>query len=127
MTVHNHLGASMSGKPSTYPDEMAPRGRIGRVDNPTNAGMIGFILAMSAVGLLAVVFVLNIFLNQEEHVQQNIERVRLMYFWFLFLDAVCFLCGLTATIFCGRALAPTNSLYPGWSVIGLVLGILEMI
>lgn len=98
-----------------------------RFENSTNAGMIGFIAAMVSLGFLAVVLVLNIFLKQEEQLQENIERVRMMYLWFLVLDLLSFFAGLTAAIMCGRGLAPTNPLYRGWSVAGLILGILEMI
>src|SRR2546423_8103758 len=118
----------MNGRDNPYDDARAldPR-RPGRHESPTNAGMIGFIAAMVSLGLLAVVLVLNVFLKQEEQMQENIERTRLMYFWFLFLDLGSFLSGLMATVMFGRGLSPTNQLYPGWSIFGLILGILEMI
>ena len=95
--------------------------------HPTNAGMIGFIAAMVAVGLLVVVVILYIFLQQEDQHQENITRSRWMYTWFLLLDGLSFFAALTATICCGRGLAPTNPLYRGWAVLGLTLGIIEMI
>jgi hypothetical protein len=95
--------------------------------HPTNAGMIGFIAAMVAAGLLVVVVILYVFLQQEDQHQENLTRSRWMYCWFLMLDVFSFLAGLAATIFCGRGLAPTNPLYRGWAVVGLTFGIIEMI
>ena len=119
------------GMPSRYGDDRfdeydsAPV--RGNDVHPTNAGMIGFIAAMVALGLLVVVVILYIFLQQEDQHQENLSRSRWMYCWFLALDMFSFLAGLTATICCGRGLAPTNPLYRWWAVIGLTLGIIEMI
>jgi hypothetical protein len=95
--------------------------------HPTNAGMIGFIVSLVSLGLLIVVAILWVFLDQENRQQQNIERTRWMLYWFMFLDVVSFLAALTATIMGGRGLTPTNPLYRGFSVTALILGILEML
>ncbi len=116
----------MNGRQEPY-DDLDSRRPNGRFVSPTNSGMIGFIASMVALGFLVVVFVLNIFLNKEEQQRENIDRVRLMYIWFLVLDLFTFVGGLTATVMCGRGLSPANPLYRGWSVFGLILGILEMI
>ena len=42
------------------------------------------------------------------------------------LDFVSFLTGLFATIMASRGLSPSNPLYRGWSILGLILGILEI-
>jgi uncharacterized BrkB/YihY/UPF0761 family membrane protein len=108
--------------------DVAP-GRQSRQD-PTNAGLIGFIAAVVSLGLLVVVVILYIFLQHEEQQGHNAahdERVRWMYYWFLFLDVVSFLAALTATIAAGRGLAPSNALHRGWAVAALVLGIIEML
>jgi archaellum biogenesis protein FlaJ (TadC family) len=98
-------------------------------ENPTSAGMIGFLAAMVSLGLLLVVLVLFIFLKQEDLAARggaNIERTRLMYYWFLILDVVSFFAALTATILGARGSSPTNPLYRGYGVAALVLGIVEM-
>ena len=96
-------------------------------ERPTTAGMTGFITAMVALGLLAIVLVLYIFLQEEEQVQQNIERRRWMYYWFLILDVLSFFAGLIATLLGGRSLSPFNPLYRGWGLTALIVGIMAMI
>ena len=108
-------------------DEFDPDRRHRPPENPTSAGMIGFIAGMVALGLLVVVLVLYMLLNQDERVEANLERRRLLMYWFLILDVVAFLAGLVATIFSSFGLSPTNPLYRGWSILGLILGILEMV
>jgi len=111
-----------------YEDDDVDRPRSRRAqDHPTTAGMIGFIAAMVSLGLLAVVLVLYIFLRQEEQQQPNLQRERWMYYWFLILDAVAFFSGLIATILCARGLSPSNPLYRGWAIFGMILGILEIV
>lgn len=118
----------MNGRREHFDDDRPSLANArGRHENPTTVGMVGFIAALVSLGFLAVVFVLNTFLKQEEQMQENIERVRWMYIWFIILDLLSFLAGLTATVMCGRGLSPTNPLYRGWSIFGLILGILEMI
>jgi tetrahydromethanopterin S-methyltransferase subunit F len=97
-------------------------------DNPTSAGMIGFIAAMVSLGLLVVVLVLFIFLKSEDNgpAGQHIERTRLLYYWFLILDVLSFFAALTATILGARGSAPTNPLYRGYGVTALILGIIGM-
>ncbi len=98
-------------------------------ENPTSAGMIGFIAAMVSLGLLVVVLVLFIFLEQEDQAAKggaNIERTRLLYYWFLILDVLSFFAALTATILGARGSSPTNPLYRGYAVTALVLGIIGM-
>jgi hypothetical protein len=93
------------------------------LENPTSAGMVGFIFALVSVGLLVVVVVLFLFLQQEDQVQQNASRKRWMLYWFLFLDVLSFGASLVATVLGGRGLTPTNPLYRGSSMIALILGI----
>jgi hypothetical protein len=105
-----------------------PRPRRGD-ENPTSAGMIGFIAAMVSLGLLLVVLVLFIFLKQEDQAGQggaNVERTRLLYYWFMLLDVLSFFAALTATILGARGSSPTNTLFRGYGVAALVLGIIEM-
>ena len=82
---------------------------------------------MVSLGLLVVVLVLYLFLSQEEQQAQNVDRKRLLMWWFLILDILSFLAGLVATILSTRGLAASNPLYRGWSVAGLILGIIELI
>ncbi len=96
-------------------------------ENPTSAGMIGFIAAMVSLGLLAVVVVLYIFLQEENRQAADIERTRLLYIWFLILDALSFFAALTATILGARGSSPTNPLYRGYGIAALVMGIFEMV
>jgi hypothetical protein len=112
-------------------DEDIDIGRVGRPrrseENPTSAGMIGFIAALVSVGLLAVVLVLYIFLKQEDQQAANIDRTRLLYYWFLILDVLSFFAGLTATILGARGSSRTNPLYRGYGVAALVMGIIAMV
>jgi hypothetical protein len=96
-------------------------------ENPTSAGMIGFIAALVSLGLLAVVLVLFIFLKTEDQKAEDIDRTRLMYYWFLILDVLSFFAALTATILGARGSSPSNPLYRGYGVAALVLGIIEMV
>lgn len=99
-------------------------GRAARVqENPSSAGLIGFLAALVSIGLLLVVLVLFIFLEQEN---EHLDRRRLLYYWFLLLDVISFFAGLTATILGARGSAPTNTHYRGYGVAALVLGIIEM-
>ena len=94
---------------------------------PTTAGMTGFITALVALGLLVVVFVLYLMLQEEELLQENIERRRWMYYWFLILDVISFFAGLIASILGGSSLSRFNTLYRGWGMAALLIGILAMI
>jgi len=94
---------------------------------PSLVGMYGFIVAMVALGLVAVVIVLSILLNQENQARDNPDRTRWMLYWFMFLDLVCFIGSVIAIVMGIRGLAPANVLYRGFSVAALVLGILELI
>jgi hypothetical protein len=97
------------------------------VQHPTSAGLIGFIFSAVSIGLLVIVVVLYVLLNQDEQLGQNVERRRFLWWWFLILDFVSFLTGLFAVIMASRGLSPSNPLYRGWSILGLVLGILELV
>ena len=94
--------------------------------SPSNAGLIGFIAAVVSLGLLVVVVVLYIFLEQEER-GHNDERTFWMYCWFLILDGVSFFAALTATVSGGRGMVPSNPLYRGWAIAALVMGIVQML
>ena len=99
-------------------------------EHPTTIGMIGFIFSGISLGLLIVVFVLWMFLrkeNQGQVPQAEMERLRWMMYWFLILDVLSFFAGLTATIMGARGLAASNSLYRGYSMAALILGIVEMV
>ncbi|MBI2808436.1 MAG: hypothetical protein HYX68_25905 [Planctomycetes bacterium] len=98
-----------------------------REENPTTAGMMGFIFCAVSAGLLIVVFILWLFLKQENQAQENLSRTRWMLYWFLFLDFVSFIAALAATVLGARSMAATNTLYRGYGVTALILGILEMI
>ena len=92
--------------------------------------MIGFIAALVSLGLLGVVLVLFIFLKEEDAGPRggaNIERTRLLYYWFLILDVLSFFAALTATVLGARGSTPTNPLYRGYAVAALCLGIIEMV
>jgi hypothetical protein len=102
-------------------------GRRRPYENPTSAGMIGFIAALVSLGLLAVVLVLYIFLKHEDQQVGDIERTRLLYYWFLILDVLSFFAALTATILGARGSSPTNPLYRGYGITALILGIIEMV
>lgn len=117
----------MNGRDHFDEDGYDPHENGRRYSNPTSAGMIGFIAAMLSLGFLAVVLVLYLLLKQDERLRENVERERLMFYWFLVLDILSFFTALTATVLCGRGLSPTNPLYRGWAVTGLILAILEMI
>jgi hypothetical protein len=96
-------------------------------ENPTSAGMIGFIAAMVSLGFLAVVVVLYIFLQEENRRAADIERTRLLYIWFLILDVLSFFAALTATILGARGSSPTNPIYRGYGIAALIMGIFEMV
>ncbi len=96
-------------------------------EHPTSAGMIGFIAAMVSLGLLLVVLVLYIFLLEENQRRQEIERTRLLYYWFLILDVLSFFAALVATILGARGSTPSNPLYRGYGITALILGIIEMV
>lgn len=104
-------------------DPTQPRGRY---LHPTSAGMVGFIFSAVSLGLLIVVAILWFFLSQDQEQGHN-ERQRWMFYWFLFLDLVSFLSAVIATVLSGRALSPSNPLYRGFAVMGLILGILEIV
>jgi hypothetical protein len=96
------------------------------LEHSTNAGMYGFIISLISLGLLIVVTILWIIMNQENRQQQNDDRTRWMLYWFMFLDLMSFGAALTATILGGRGLTPSNQLYRGLSLAALIIGILEM-
>ncbi|MSQ93019.1 MAG: hypothetical protein EXR98_00515 [Gemmataceae bacterium] len=96
-------------------------------EHPTSAGMYGFIFSLVSAGLLVVVVILWIFMQQEEPGRQNLERTRWMMYWFLLMDVLSFFAALTATVMGGRGLAASNSLYRGYSLTALIVGIIEML
>jgi hypothetical protein len=96
-------------------------------ERASNAGMIGFILALVSLGLLGVVCVLWYAMSVENQQQENAERVRLMLWWFTFLVISSFFISVAATILAARGLSPANPLHRGWSLAALVLGIIEIL
>ena len=104
-------------------DQRRPRQREGQ----TSAGLIAFIFSMVSIGLLAIVGVLWFFLSQEEQLQQpNAEAHRWLMIWFLFLNMLSFVAALLAIILAARGLSPTNYLHRGYSLIALILGVVEI-
>jgi hypothetical protein len=101
--------------------------RVDPEENASSAGMVSFIFAAVSVGLIIVVAVLWVFLNEEEEKRRNPQRHEWMLLWFMFLDVLSFFAGLTATIFGARGLNQYNPLYRGWAMTGLTLGIIEMV
>jgi hypothetical protein len=101
--------------------------RRGPVETPSAAGMLGFIAAAVSAGLLVVVAVLYYALELEEQQREIAERTRLMLYWFLVLDIFAFFASLAAIILSSRGLSPSNPLYRGWAMTGLILGIIELI
>jgi hypothetical protein len=99
----------------------------GRQEHPTTMGMIGFIMSLVSLALLVVVVILYIAHNQEEQVQQVRQRRDLLYYWFVIVDVASFFFALMATILTARGLAPSNPLYRGWSIAGLILSIIEIV
>jgi hypothetical protein len=95
--------------------------------NASSIGMIGFIFALVSIGLLMVVAVLWILLDQDQQQVRNASTKRWMLYWFLFLDVLSFFAALIAAILGGRGLTPTNPLYRGWSMTALILGLVEII
>ena len=96
-------------------------------ENASSAGVIGFIFALVSIGLLVVVAVLWILLDQDQQQARNVNSKRWMLYWFLFLDVLSFFASLIAAILGGRGLTPTNPLYRGWSMAALILGLVEII
>jgi hypothetical protein len=95
-------------------------------DNASSIGVIGLVFALVSIGLLAVVAVLFIFLKQEEQLQLNADRKRWMLYWFLLLDALSFFASIVAIVLASRGLTPSNPLYRGWSLMALILGMIEV-
>src|SRR5438874_13772916 len=113
-------------RPEDFRDDFdPPPSRSG--EHPTSMGMIGFIFAVVSVALLIVVAVLWHLMNQEDQRGQNASRERWMMLWFMFLDSLSLFSALTAIVLGARGLAASNSLYRGYSLAALVLGILEII
>jgi hypothetical protein len=108
-------------------DDFDNLGRRRPLEHPTPAGLIGFIFSLVSVALLVVVVILYILLTQDEQQGQNVERRRYLMWFFLILDFLSFLTGLFAVIMTGRGLSPSNPLYRGWAVTGLILGIIELL
>src|SRR5438046_4177955 len=103
-------------------DLRQPRPRQGQ----TSVGLIAFIFSMVSIGLLAIVGVLWFFLKQEEQLQPNAEAHRWLMIWFLFLNMLSFVAALLAIILAARGLSPTNELHRGYSLIALILGVVEI-
>jgi hypothetical protein len=101
--------------------------RIDAEENASAAGMVSFIFAAVAIGLIVVIAILWFFLREEEAQKRNIDRHEWMLLWFMCLDVLSFFAALTATVFGARGLSQYNPLYRGWAMTGLTLGIIEMV
>jgi hypothetical protein len=119
--------ASKRMRDDDYDDLALPRRRPQREEHPTTMGMIGLILAGVSLGLLLVVLVLYFALKQEDQQQVIHQRTRLLYYWFGILDVLSFFIAVFAIVFSARGLAPSNPLYRGWALMGLMLSILEVV
>lgn len=108
-------------------DDLPRPPRDDRHEAPTTMGMIGFILSAVSLGLLAVVVVLYFALKQEEQQLVIHQRTRLLYYWFGVLDILSFFFALFGIVLCARGLSPSNPLYRGWALMGLLFAILELI
>jgi hypothetical protein len=91
-------------------------------ENATNSGVIGFIFAGVGIGLLVIVGFLWYFIDDG-----NREQKRWMLYWFVILDVLSFFAAMVACIMGGRGLTPSNTLYRGWSLTALILGLIEII
>ena len=109
-----------------YEDDFDSTERPG-VENPTSAGMIGFVFSLVSLGLLVVVAVLWVLLDQDQRQMQDANQKRWMLYWFLFLDVLSFFASLVATIMGGRGLTPSNPLHRGFSMTALILGLLLVV
>src|SRR5258707_14688822 len=97
-----------------YDDIDVGNPRVNAEENASSAGMVSFIFAAVAIGLIIVVAILWVFLNEEDVQKRNVERRQWMLLWFMFLDVLSFFAALTATVFGARALSQSNPLYRGW-------------
>jgi hypothetical protein len=100
--------------------------RSSQDEGGSSAGLIACIFALVSIALIAVIGVLWYLLKQEEQVQQNPNREQWMALWFLFLDALSLFTSLGAVIMGVRGLSPGNTLYRGYSMTALIVGILEI-
>lgn len=114
-------------RPDDYDDDFdIARPRDG--ENPTAAGVIGFVFAFVSIGLLVVVGLLWHFLSEgEARIGRNVDQRRWMLYWFVFLDILSFFAALAACVLGGRGLSPSNPLYRGWSWAALLLGLAGII
>lgn len=101
--------------------------RRGTQERPTTLGMIGFILSGVSLGLIIVVVVLYFALKQEDQREVIHERTRLLFYWFGILDVLSFFIATIAIVLTARGLSPSNPLYRGWALLGLILAILEVV
>ena len=108
-------------------DDFDIQGRRRPLQHPSSAGLIGFIFSVVTIALLAVVVILYMLLSQDELQGDNAQRRRYLMWLFLVIDFVCFLTSLAAVIMTGRGLSPSNPLYRGWSVLGLIVGIIGLL
>lgn len=108
-------------------DDFDMPGRRGTRAHPSSAGLIGFIFSVVSIALLAIVVLLYILLKQDELQGDNAQRFRYLMWLFLIIDFISFLTSLTAVVMSGRGLSPSNPLYRGWSILGLILGIIELL
>ena len=118
---------SFAMRPDSRYDDDDIDHRRRELENPTSAGMIGFILSMVSLGLVIVVAVLWFAMNAEDEQQVNHERRRLLLYWFMILDIASFFIAMAATLFAARGVTPTNPLFRGWGMTALILGIFEML
>ena len=84
--------------------------------------MIGFIMASIAqpVGCRSD-YCYYYAMEVQNQQNNNPERMRLMLYWFTFLDFTSFFIAVAATTLAVRGITPTNPLYRGWSMTALII------
>src|SRR5688572_3012692 len=110
-----------------YDDDEDEFGRRQPRMAPSSSGMIGFILAGVSLALLVVVAILWYALNLENRHEQNIDRTRIMVYWFMCVNIASFSAAIAAVVFAARSLSPSNPLYRGFGMAALIVGILEIV
>jgi hypothetical protein len=91
---------------------------------PSSAGLYALISALIGVGLLAIIGVLCWILFAEVAGQ---DEARALWFGLFFLDLAAFVSSIFSLILGVRAQSPTNYLYRGHGLAGLICGIVNLL